>query len=158
MSDRCDSGETNLPYDKVDWSLNYRKHPEKYVIGRGQFGVLKYEPYKSEILPYWSYKNEAKARKSVTQILSLFHDYIQNEDFPGADMAKKYLHMGNTRSLRYAKYPGGKKYIEGKKREPLEWADKEKWLASRVFKKGWDKVRKNDVYLRMKKNHKEKNG
>lgn len=151
---RCDNGETSLPYQEVDWSLNYRKHPEKYVIGRGQFGVLKYQPYKSEILPYWSFKNEECARKSVSQILELFCQYLRDEDFPGADMAKKYLHMGNTRSLRYAKYPGGKKYIEGEEREPLEWADEQKWFASRVFKKGWDIARTNELYLKMKEKHK----
>jgi hypothetical protein len=28
------------------------------------------------------------------------------------DMARKYLRMGWTRAMRYAKYPGGQKYAE----------------------------------------------
>lgn len=43
---------------------DFRKHPEKYVVGRGEQGVLIAEPYKSEILPYWKFATpEAAATK-----------------------------------------------------------------------------------------------
>jgi len=99
-----------MPYDEVDWSKNYRDCPEDYVIGRGQFGVLKYEPYKTEILPLWRYKDKESAMKSSTRIRRLFYWYLDRDDFVGADMAKKYVHMGFTRPMRYAKYEGGQKY------------------------------------------------
>ena len=45
-------------YDGVD----LRKHPEAYRIGRGEQGFFHAEPYKSELLPLWAYKNEEAAR------------------------------------------------------------------------------------------------
>lgn len=141
-------------YEKVDWSLNYRKNKRKYVIGKGQFGVLMYEPYKSEILPHWKYKNPEVAKKSAKKILEMFYDYLKKGDFPGADMAKKYLHMGNTRSLRYAKYPGGKKYVDGKERKPIIWASPEKYKVSRIFRKAWKEAADNLKYQKLKQKHK----
>ena len=41
-------------YDGVD----LREHPEKYRIGRGEQGVFHAEPYKGELLPLWSFKDE----------------------------------------------------------------------------------------------------
>lgn len=35
---------------------------------------------------------------------------MKENDFVGADMARKCLQMGYTRARRYANYPGGKKY------------------------------------------------
>jgi len=102
----------SLPYDQVDWSINYRKHPDQYIVSRGQFGVLKYEPYKSEILQYWRYADKESAKQSKETILGMFYEYLSDDDFVGADMSKKFLHMGFTRAMRYAKYPAGKKYNE----------------------------------------------
>ena len=45
-------------YDGVD----LRKHPEAYRIGRSEQGVFHAEPYKSELLPLWAFKNEGAAR------------------------------------------------------------------------------------------------
>lgn len=150
-----------LPYDEVDWDKNYRKNPKDYVISRGQFGVLKYQPYKDEILPYWKYKNKNVAQTSSEKILELFYQYLDNEDFVGADMSKKYLHMGFTRSMRYAKYPAGKKYDdngdEKQARGPNttgEWADPDKREAALQFKPKWDECRNNKQYQKMKELHK----
>lgn len=151
----------SLPYNEVDWSLNYREKPENYIISRGQFGVLKYQPYKDEILPHWSYKDGPSAKKSSEKILSLFYDYLDQRDFVGADMSKKYLHMGFTRSMRYAKYPGGKKYNDdGSERQPHgpdttgEWADPDKREAANKFKPAWDEARTNNKYKSLKELHK----
>ena len=43
-------------------SLNLREQPELYAIGRGEQGVLLVEPYKSELLPHWRFKNPEIAR------------------------------------------------------------------------------------------------
>lgn len=152
-------------YDKIDWNLNYKlkKNKIKYVIGKGQFGVLMYEPYKSEILPHWRYKDVESAKKSTKSIMKLFKKYLKENDFVGADMAKKYLHMGNTRSLRYAKYKGGVKYNvkinkrTGKKTtthiKPTIWHDYEKYKVSRIFRKAWKDASTNKKYLKLKEKY-----
>jgi hypothetical protein len=98
-----------------DYSLDYaqldlREHPELYRIGRGEQGVLKVEPYKSEILPHWRFATPQQARASSEKITDLFQGYLADDDFVGADMARKFLQMGFTRARRYANYPGGRKY------------------------------------------------
>lgn len=152
----------SLPYDEVDWSRNYREEPEEYVIGRGQFGVLKYQPYKDEILPNWKYKNKTVAAESSKTILSMFYEYLNERDFVGADMAKKYLHMGFTRSMRYAKYPGGQKYDDSGKEKTAhgpdttgKWADPNKRAAALQFKPAWDEARTNKQYKKLKSLHKQ---
>ncbi|MEX8925840.1 DUF4385 domain-containing protein, partial [Salmonella enterica] len=93
-------------------SIDFRQQPELYQVGRGEQGVLLVEPYKSEILPFWRYKDEASAMKSAEQIYQLFEAYRQQNDFVGMDMARKFIQMGYTRARRYANYKGGKKYAE----------------------------------------------
>ncbi|MBA2619417.1 MAG: DUF4385 family protein, partial [Rubrobacter sp.] len=95
----------SYPYDGVD----LREHPEVYRIGRGEQGVFHAEPYKGELLPLWSFKTEEAARASSESIYAKFEEYRAEGDFVGMDVARKYLQMGWTRSLRYAKYEGGKK-------------------------------------------------
>lgn len=93
-------------------SIDFRQQPELYQVGRGEQGGLLVEPYKSEILPFWRYKDEASAMKSAEQIYQLFEAYRQQDDFVGMDMARKFIQMGYTRARRYANYKGGKKYAE----------------------------------------------
>jgi hypothetical protein len=83
--------------------IDYRAHPELYVIGRGEEGVLTVQPYKSELLPLWRFKTVAMARASAKAIEAKFEEYRGAGDFVGMDMARKYLMMGVTRSKRYAK-------------------------------------------------------
>ena len=59
------------------------------------------EPYKSELYPLWKFKTPHKAQESCEKIYYKFFMYLKEDDFVGADMAKKYLHMGFTRSRRY---------------------------------------------------------
>lgn len=90
--------------------IDFRAHPELYRIGKGEQGVLLIEPYKSEILPHWRFKDPATARASSAKIYELFEAYLAAEDFPGADMARKFLQMGYTRARRYANHRSGRKY------------------------------------------------
>ena len=96
----------SLDFKKTD----FRKHPELYRIGKGEQGVLLVEPYKSEILPHWRFKTVAEAKKSSAKIYRMFLAYLKADDFPGADMARKFLQMGWTRARRYANHKGGRKY------------------------------------------------
>lgn len=100
---------------RFDYTLDFkitdfRQKPELYRIGKGEQGVLLVEPYKSEILPHWRFKTFAEAKKSSAKIYKMFLAYLKAEDFPGADMARKFLQMGWTRARRYANHKGGRKY------------------------------------------------
>ncbi|EAP7899177.1 DUF4385 domain-containing protein [Salmonella enterica] len=133
-------------------SIDFRQQPELYQVGRGEQGVLLVEPYKSEILPFWRYKDEASAMKSAEQIYQLFEAYRQQDDFIGMDMARKFIQMGYTRARRYANYKGGKKYAEDgslntRGNDPIKAA------AATVFKGWWDKIRQDEDYLKRKRQH-----
>ncbi|SEH13241.1 protein of unknown function [Natronorubrum sediminis] len=141
--------------DGPEYDIDFRDEPERYEIGRGEEGVFKVEPYKSELLPLWSYADEAAARESAQDIYERYERYRANDDFPGMDMARKYLQMGYTRAMRYAKYPGGRKYDEsdGGEREPQQWADPDKRAGALVFESYWERVREDERYQRAKDEH-----
>jgi len=40
----------------------------------------------------------------------MFLSYLEADNFPGANMARKFLQMGWTRARRYANYKGGRNY------------------------------------------------
>lgn len=139
-------------YDQDFAQINFRKHPEKYQVGRGEQGVLLVEPYKSEILPYWRFKTPEIAEESSQAIYNLYLEYKKNEDFVGMDMARKFLQMGYTRSRRYANYKGGKKYDKDGNIKDRD-IDEEKAESARIFEKKWIEVREDEDYLAMKKKH-----
>src|SRR3712207_3668522 len=138
----------SYPYSGVD----LRKHPEEYRIGRGEQGVFHAEPYKSELLPLWTFKTPEAARESSDAIYAKFEGYRAKGDFVGMDVARKFLQMGYTRSRRYAKYRGGKKS------EPREELDPEKQLAAEVFRARWRAAAEDEQYLRLKEEHRRRNG
>ncbi|EAA7246010.1 DUF4385 domain-containing protein [Salmonella enterica subsp. salamae] len=133
-------------------SIDFRQQPELYQVGRGEQGVLLVEPYKSEILPFWRYKDEASAMKSADQIYQLFEAYRQQDDFVGMDMARKFIQMGYTRARRYANYKGGKKYAEDGSLN-TRGNDPVKAAAATIFKGWWDKIRQDEDYLQRKRQH-----
>ena len=137
----------SYPYDGVD----LRKHPEAYRIGRGEQGVFHAEPYKSELLPLWTFKTEEVARGSAEAIYERFLGYRDEEDFVGMDVARKFLQMGYTRSRRYAKYVGGKKS------RPREELDAEKQRAAEIFHEKWRAAAEDEEYLRLQEEHRRRN-
>ena len=82
--------------------IDYRVQQGLYRVGKGEQGVLICEPYKSEIGQYWRFKTKAIAEESGAKIYGQFLAYLAENDFVGADMARKYLQMGYTRARRYA--------------------------------------------------------
>lgn len=138
---------TRYPYDGVD----LRESPEAYRIGRGEQGVFHAEPYKSELLPLWTFKDEESARRSSEDIFEKFEEYKKEGDFVGMDVARKFLQMGYTRSRRYAKFQGGNKS------RPREELDPEKERAARIFHEKWREAAEDEEYLRRKKEHRERN-
>ena len=139
-----------MPRKRHDPNLDYRANPEAYHIGRGEEGVLTVEPYKSEILPHWRFKDEAVARVSARLISELFEEYRSQSDFVGMDMARKFLQMGYTRSRRYARHKSGRKYGPDGLELP-EDPDPEKQKSADVFYEAWQKVREDETYRAMKK-------
>lgn len=161
---------------KFDYSLDYkqldlRKQPELYAIGRGEQGVLTVEPYKSEILPHWRFKDPETATASSEKIWSMFKEYLATDDFVGADMARKFLQMGYTRARRYANHKGGKKYdgpvpddmkgvsgAHGRAELPRQPEDPVKAEAARIFKVKWDAAKEDAEYLRLRESFIEQYG
>lgn len=153
---------------KFDYSLNYkeldlRRQPELYAIGKGEQGVLLVEPYKSEILPHWRFKTPEIAQASADKIYQMFLDYLAADDFVGADMARKFLQMGFTRSRRYANYKGGRKYegpvpadkkgqsgSHGRPQLERQVEDPVKAASARIFKEKWDMAKQHPSYLEQK--------
>ena len=136
---------------------DYRENPHLYKVGRGQQGVLICQPYKSELHIHWRFKTPEQAKQSAQTIYMMFLDYLKQEDFVGADMAKKFLHMGYTRSRRYANHRDGKKWTK----ETGEWKilpqepdamTCEKAQSAEIFKVAWVEARTNKKYLEMKNN------
>ena len=167
-----------FPYHLDFKSVDFRLHPELYRIGVGEQGVLLVEPYKSEILPFWKFKNEEFAQQSAQKIFQLFEDYLKNNEFVGADMARKFLQMGFTRARRYANHKGGKKYEKGnidhtdglsypysqgssdkgnsQLPQQIDALTNEKARAAEVFKQYWFKAKDNPSYLKMKQEFRDK--
>jgi hypothetical protein len=142
--------------DGPEYDVDFRENSDEYEIGRGEEGVFKVEPYKSELLPLWSYADEESAEESAESIYERYEQYRENDDFPGMDMARKYLQMGYTRAMRYAKYPGGTKYgDDGEELESEQWADEEKREAALVFEEYWERVREDERYREAKERHRE---
>lgn len=141
--------------DNYAWKphIDYEENPMLYEIGRGQQGVLICEPYKSRLHPIWRFKTPDEADASRRAIYSEFLSYISEEDFVGADICKKYLHMGFTRARRYANHKSGRKYAEDGSVLPQEsdWATSKKAESANLFYEYWVLARTNQSYLSLKK-------
>ena len=146
-------------YDLDFKTIDFRQHPELYRVGRGEQGVLLVEPYKSEILPHWRFKNPEVATKSSEKIYQMFIEYLDKDDFVGADMARKFIQMGYTRSRRYANHKSGKKYRTNPQKAESKSAEKEarkevlpldidpvKARSAEIFKAKWHQAKTNEKY------------
>ncbi|KAI4178988.1 MAG: hypothetical protein L6R41_008101 [Letrouitia leprolyta] len=124
-----------------------------YRIGRGETGVLTFEPYKSILLPHWKFRTVPIAQASSSALYQKFLEYDKADDFVGMDMARKFIQMGMTRAKRYANQRGGRKYDkEGKEleRSKEHKGRDEKEEASQVFREVWERCKAHEGY-QMKK-------
>lgn len=134
-------------------TLDFRKNPELYRVGRGEQGVFHVQPYKSELLPHWRFKTPAIARASADALYAKYLAYRAEEDFVGMDMARKYIQMGFTRARRYANHKSGRKYApDGKTLLPRE-EDPVKAEAARIFKATLEQIKADAAYQALKKQH-----
>lgn len=149
-------------------NIDFREHPELYRVGKGEQGVLLVEPYKSEILPHWRFKTPDIAKESSEKIYQMFLVYLEKDDFVGADMARKFLQMGYTRSRRYANHKSGRKYKTNPQKETSREAqikarndilpnevDPVKAESAAIFKEKWTQAKTNEKYLQLLSKHKQ---
>lgn len=159
---------------KFDYSLDYenlnlRDRPDLYQVGKGEQGVLLVQPYKAEILPYWRFKTPEIALESSQKIYQLFLEYLKQDDFVGADMARKFLQMGYTRSRRYANHKSGKKYRLNPQQQESQAAEKAarqeilpldldpvKAKSAEIFKHKWYEAKANFKYQQLLQRHQAK--
>ncbi|QHT67716.1 DUF4385 domain-containing protein [Rhodocytophaga rosea] len=172
MESKKESHYQRLPsyYNQQLFGVNFREHPELYRVGKGEQGVLMVEPYKSEILPHWRFKDPETAAVSSEKIYDMFLEYLQIHDFVGADMARKFLQMGYTRARRYANHKSGRKYTHNPQHETTAEAEKKartdallpldpdpvKAAAAAIFKQKWVAARENIFYRQLMAEHKAK--
>lgn len=149
-------------------NINFKKRPKLYRIGRGEDGVLLVQPYTSEIAPLWQFEDVEKATESSEKIFELFLNYLENNDFVGADMARKFLLMGYTRARRYANHKKGT-HKTGRKnkgatpkikvaavevldteKQPRSAQDLEKAAVAKIFKDKSDQAKLNAKYIELK--------
>jgi hypothetical protein len=133
--------------------IDFRAHPEKYRVGRGEEGVLVAEPYKSELLPNWRFRTQAMAEASAAALWKAFVRYRRAGDFVGMDMARKFLQMGFTRARRYANHRSGKKYqardvgrSRAERNQLPRDEDHEKAAAAAVFYEMWQRAEHDRKY------------
>ena len=99
----------------------------------------------------------------------LFLDYKANGDFVGMDMARKFLQMGMTRSLRYYHHKSGQKYVgpvpDDKKgqsgahgRETAPHVDLTKKECADIFREKYLEVMADEDYIRQRNEFREKYG
>ncbi|WP_330474926.1 DUF4385 domain-containing protein [Terrabacter sp. C0L_2] len=163
---------TSDPYAGLDLdALDLRAQPELYRVGRGEQGVLRVQPYKDELLPLWRFRTPDVARESAAALRARFDDYVAAGDLVGADMARKFLQMGYTRSRRYANHAGGRKYdgpvpedqrgrsgSHGRRELPRGPEDPDKAESARIFKEAWDAVEQVEAYTDWRSEHRSLHG
>ncbi len=158
--------------------INFREHPELYQVGRGEQGVLMVEPYKSEILPYWRFKNPEVAQSSAKAVYRLFLHYKRQRDFCrngyGTQISTNGLYSipSVCQSSDWKKYEihhhplGGAKAVmnaEMKARRDIlpqatDWATNEKAQSAQIFYSWYLKAKEDLYYLNKKEEHMQQYG
>ena len=141
----------DLDYKRLDFTDEETR--KLYRIGRGEQGVLLVRPYTNDICAHWRFKTPKIAMMSAHTIFDMYLDYLEEKDFIGMDMCRKFLEMGFTRSRRYANHKDGNKYDENKNVKPQEpdHLTNKYAKSAQIFKKIRDIVAKCDTYVRMRK-------
>jgi len=141
----------DLDYKRLDFTDEETR--KLYRIGRGEQGVLLVRPYTNDICAHWRFKTPKIAMMSAHTIFDMYLDYLEEKDFIGMDMCRKFLEMGFTRSRRYANHNTGKKYDDEGNVRPQEpdHATSKYAKSAQIFKRVRDMVAKNDIYVTMRK-------
>ena len=130
----------DLDYKSLDFTDEETR--KLYRIGRGEQGVLLVRPYTNDICAHWRFKTPKIAMMSAHTIFDMYLDYLEEKDFIGMDMCRKFLEMGFTRSRRYANHNTGKKYDDEGNVRPQEpdHATSKYAKSAQIFKRVRDMV------------------
>ena len=141
----------DLNYKELDFTDEETR--KLYRIGRGEQGVLLVRPYTNDICAHWRFKTPKIAIESAHAIFDMYLDYLEQQDFIGMDMCRKFLEMGFTRSRRYANHRTGKKYDDEGNIRPQEpdHATCHFAKSATIFKQTRDVVAKSEPYVTMRK-------
>ena len=141
----------DLDYKRLDFTDEETR--KLYRIGRGEQGVLLVRPYTNDICAHWRFKTPKIAMMSAHTIFDMYLDYLEEKDFIGMDMCRKFLEMGFTRSRRYANHRTGKKYDDEGNVRPQEpdHATCDFAKSATIFKTVRDIVANNATYKEMRK-------
>ena len=141
----------DLDYKRLDFTDEETR--KLYRIGRGEQGVLLVRPYTNDICAHWRFKTPEIALESAHTIFDMYLDYLEEKDFIGMDMCRKFLEMGFTRARRYANHNSGRKYDDEGNVRPQEpdHATSKYAKSAKIFKSVRDMVAKNDIYVTMRK-------
>ena len=96
--------------------------------------------------------------ESVKAIRSLFDRYLDDDDFVGADLARKFLQMGFTRARRYANHRGGRKYAPSGEELPRSVEDEVKAGSAQLFFTAWKEAEAEPRYASRKRAWKQERG
>jgi hypothetical protein len=161
IKSKCETNEDEVPSESM-WPTPSKTSTSlrmSYRIGRGEQGVLTFEPYKSILLAHWRFKTVPIARKSSQTLREAFDFYVRAQDFVGADMARKFIQMGMTRAGRYANRAGGRKYqksADGSGEKVLlpktegHKGQQEKREASDIFRAVWLRCKDDEAFVDLK--------
>ena len=141
-------------YDLDYSSIDFTKAENRYLyrIGRGEQGVTLVAPYTNIIGQHWRFKDVKTAWKSSLKIYNMFVEYMNEGDFIGMDMCRKFLEMGFTRARRYANHADGRKYDAKGNVKPQEKdaLTSEKAISARIFRQMRNEVTNDPVYKSMR--------
>ena len=145
----------DLDYKRLDFTDEETR--KLYRIGRGEQGVLLVRPYTNDICAHWRFKTPKIAMMSAHTIFDMYLDYLEEKDFIGMDMCRKFLEMGFTRARRYANHKDGKKYNPDRTIKPQEpdALTSDKALSAKIFKNMRDLAAYDETYLSMRKEWRE---
>ncbi|GAA6013594.1 hypothetical protein JCM10207_004785 [Rhodosporidiobolus poonsookiae] len=143
------------PADKPESLPASKEVRMSYRIGRGEEGVLTFEPYKSALLPHWRFKTPDIARESSAKLWEEFGRFDDERDFVGMDMTRKFIQMGMTRATRYGRRAGGRKYDKETGELLPQTTDhpgaKEKMESAAVFREVWERCKAHEGYAERRK-------
>jgi hypothetical protein len=146
----------------IDFDKEKFRRSLKYYDLRGEIGVLSYT-FSKKLSELWKFKTPELAKQSAEKIYQIFIDLIKRSNqaksddykfylFMKADLCRKFLQMGYTRSMRYYYHRSGIKWKKiGNKwiQRPFDY-DYEKRISALIFKKYWYLAKDNRTYIDIK--------
>ena len=97
---------------------------------------------------YLKWETPVEAEASSDKLLEMFNNYLDEDDFLKADMAKRHLHLGFARTEPYGRNVGAR---QGSSDVEQDWDALEKARGGRIFYKKWKEATTNPKYIKLRK-------